>query len=297
MTDDSSDWLKGGEGRRPELGWSVAADAPLSAMELAGETGEVLAADTSGGIYLLNRRGAIAALTRGPEAVHALGWSDTGRHFAAALGEATLSLINRKLKAVWSLELPEPILAVAITPHGSHIAVSLTNGMNLILDEYRRRVAHFRTNRPLRFLRFLTSKPILIGLAEHGLLGAYRLDGSERWSARLWSSAGDLSVTGDGSVLLVAGFSHGVQLFDGQGETRGAYAVEGTANHVSTSYMPRRVAATTLERHFYWLDTTGRLIWGGELPEDAAVVRCDPLGSGAVCGLRSGKMVRLDWKI
>jgi hypothetical protein len=68
MTEPEPDWLTSGKGERPRRRWSFTADAPLVCLELARESGEVLAADTSGGLYLLDRRGQIAALSRDREA-------------------------------------------------------------------------------------------------------------------------------------------------------------------------------------------------------------------------------------
>jgi hypothetical protein len=295
MSGEVPEWLKLGRGTPPRLRWSISTDAPLAAMELARESGEVLAADASGGLYLLNRRGRLSALTRSFDHLTALAWSDVGTHFAAVVGESQLSLVDRKFKPLWSLELPETIVGLAMSPHGGHLAVGLAGGRAIVFDEARRQVARFETSRPLRFLRFLASRPALIGAAEYGLLCARQLDGGEVWSTPLWSNSGDLSVTGDGSSIFLAGFNQGVQVFDSEGESRGAYVVDGTPDHVSTSFMRRRLAVSTLERHFYWLDTAGTLRWATALPDAVRALRCDPSGSGVVCAMEGGRIVRLDW--
>src|SRR5207248_11140524 len=57
MTGGVADWLMTtGRGDRPTLRWSFSVDAPLTDLRLSRETGEVIAADQSGGIYLLDRR-------------------------------------------------------------------------------------------------------------------------------------------------------------------------------------------------------------------------------------------------
>lgn len=295
MSGEDPEWLKFGRGTPPRLRWSITTDAPLAALELARETGEVLAADRSGGLYLLNRRGRLSALTRSFDHLTALAWNDVGTHFAVVVGESQLSLVDRKFKAVWSLELPDTVVGLAMSSHGGHLAVSLAGGRVIVFEETRRQLARYDTSRPLRFLRFLTSSPVLIGSAEYGLLCARQLDGGELWTQPLWSNAGDLSVTGDGSSVFVAGFNQGVQVFDGRGENRGTYVVEGTPDHVSSSFMPRRLAVSTLERHFYWLDTAGTLLWATALPDGVRALRCDPSGHGVVCGMEGGKIVRLDW--
>src|SRR4051812_36756034 len=63
MTGGGADWLTTtGRGDRPTLRWSFTVDAPLTDLRLSRETGDVLAADVSGGMYLLDRRGQVRAL-------------------------------------------------------------------------------------------------------------------------------------------------------------------------------------------------------------------------------------------
>ncbi len=78
MNEDDGDWLKFGEGTPPQLSWSLATEAPLVALRLARETGEVLAADAIGTLYHIDRTGRIANITRGPSPIRAIAWSDTG---------------------------------------------------------------------------------------------------------------------------------------------------------------------------------------------------------------------------
>lgn len=296
MSDAPFDWLMESYGVRPKLRWSFVTDAPLLGVQLARETGEVLAADASGGLYLLNRKGRIEAVTRGFRKIRAFAWSDIGRGGAALVGESTLCRFNRHLEVVWSQEIPLDTLDVAVDPHGRHLAVSLADGSTLIFNEAHQRIGQFSTARPLSCLRFVASEPALIGTAEHGLLCCFRPSGEKLWDEKLWSNTGDIAAAGDGSIILLACFTHGVQIYDGTGRYCGSYLLEGTASHVSLSFDPGRIVAATLERHLYWLDAQGELIWATEMPDDICHVGCDPLGSGVVCGLESGRLLWLDWE-
>ena len=63
MTESAKpEWLTAGQGRTPQPRWSFSTEARLVSIELARETGEVLAADETGGLYLLNRSGQLATL-------------------------------------------------------------------------------------------------------------------------------------------------------------------------------------------------------------------------------------------
>ena len=289
------DWIEESSGARPAFSWAFTTDAALAGLALARETSEVVAADESGGLYLLDRRGRIVAMNRGYHKLTGLAWADTGEAGFVAYDDTQVCRLDRQLKMLWSRRMPEPVLAIACDAWGGHLAVALANGANAIFNWDRKRVASFSTTRPLSFVRFLASEPALIAAGDYGLLGAYALNGEVLWQEKLWSNVGDLSISGDGSRLFVAGLNQGVQVYDRGGAARGAYVVEGTVTHVATTYDAGNLAATTHEGSLYWLDSPGQMLWTAEPPEPVSALRCAPLGEGLICGFESGRVVRLDW--
>src|SRR5262249_41020214 len=142
-------WLRSGQGTKPTLRWSFATDAPLADLRVARETGEVLAADVSGGLYLLDRTGKIRALTRTAHELRRLAWTDDGSLGAVLVDDSSVGCFNRQLQFRWMRELPAETLAVGLTPFGSHVAVSLANANNLVYDVENRKVGKFESLRPL----------------------------------------------------------------------------------------------------------------------------------------------------
>jgi hypothetical protein len=267
----------------------------MTDIALARETGDVLAVDSSGGLYQLDRRGRIKTVTRGFKSLTALAWSDRGTYGAAATGASKLYWFDQTLKAKWSKSLPAEILSLAVDPHGHYVAVSMANSETTIFDSRKKQIALFETIRPLRHLLFVASKPLILGAAEYGLICCHRLDGAQVWSETLWSNVGDMTVTGDGAQIFLARFNQGVQKLDRGGRNRGSYVMRGTPNHVSTSFVSRRLGVTTVERDIYWLDVDGELIWATTLPDDVCGIQTDALGRGMTCGLRTGQIYRLEW--
>ncbi len=302
MNDDPSrppgpppDWVRKGRGIGPSVRWTFTTEAPLTGLALARETGEVLAADEIGSLYRIDRRGEYSAVNRIREPIRQVAFSDDGQFAAALAGETQVHRFDRQLQTQWHLDLPEQCLQVAIDPYGQYIAVSLADGGNLIFNAQKRRVAGFASIRPLTHLKFLTAEPALLGAAEHGLLCCHSLTGDCQWEEKLWSNVGRLAATGDGELIYIAGFNHGVQTFDGSGAPIGSYIVEGTVNRIATSYEPHRLIASTVEKHLYWLDADGELLWATVTPEHVAQLSCDPFGEWAVCGFANGQVICLDW--
>jgi hypothetical protein len=296
MNGGAAEWLvTTGRGNRPTLRWSFTVDAPLTDLRLSRETGEVIAADVSGGLYLLDRRGQVRALTRTRHSVQRLAWSDTGTSGAAILDDNLVGWFDRNLQFRWTRDFPDEILSLAVDPYGTHVALGQADGVNFVYSDANKKLCRFETARPLRHIQFLTNSQGLLVAAEYGFIGRYSLAGLPAWTNKLWSTVGDLAATGDGRWLFLAGFAHGVQAFDGQtGETRGTFLCDGTAGLVSCGFTKRHVIAYTLERTLFSVDDGGNPQWNVTAPEDILRVILSPLGDFMICGFASGRIMRFD---
>ncbi|WP_417847940.1 hypothetical protein [Thalassoglobus sp.] len=287
-------WLKG-KGLGPQVKWSVGTDGALTALAYARESGDLFITDESNTITRIDRLGKIATLNRVHDSIFALAWSDDGRYGAAIAGEDNIVRFDRELKTVHSINLPDIGLGIAISPFGHHVAVSMSNGRNVFFNERKRRIAQFETIRPLSFLQFCASEPLVFGAAEHGLICCHNLSGAEIWQEKNWSNVGGIQITGDGDLVYLASFGHGIEAYDGDGASIGSYVLDGTVNHIAVSYEPQRLLAGTVERNLIWLDADGELLWATTVEDEIVDLICDPLGEWAIVGFQSQGVYRLDW--
>jgi hypothetical protein len=288
-------WLHSGRGIGPQLKWQFGTDGPLTGLSYCRESGDLFVSDQAGTLYRLDRAGQIAAMTRLHHPVVVLDWSDDGSQGAIINSEGLILRFDRDLHVIHKITPPEECNALAVSPFGNHLVAALTTGLNLIFNERKRRTAQFETIRPLSFVEFCGTEPIIFGAAEHGLLCCYNLQGAEIWQQKNWSNVGKLCATGDGDLLYLASFAHGVQTLDGDGASVGSYILEGSVNRVDSSYEPQRLIVSTIERALFWLDADGELLWGTTISDDVVDVVCDPLGEWAICGLAEQGVYRLDW--
>jgi hypothetical protein len=293
MTADGTGWVRSWQGQRPELAWSFTTEAPLVALDFARETGEVLAADEAGGLYRLDRSGRLAAVTHGPSPIRGIGWSDTGSGGVVLVGENRLFWYDRQLTFLGHLEAPAPVTALALESHARYAAVSLDDCQNVIYDAWQRPVRRFMSLQALIALAFLSRQPGIVGVAEYDLLCAFSFEGEQQWQEKLWAGVGEMALSGNDESILLACFGHGIQCHDSSGQQVGSYQLGGTVSRVATGYLSRKIAAATFERHFYYLANDGGIEWVAELPERPVRLACEPLESAVVCGLESGRIVRL----
>ena len=287
-------WLKG-KGLGPQVKWHVGSDGKLTALAYARESGDLFLTDESQTISRIDRLGQITALNRVQDSIFALVWSDDGRFGAAISGEETVLRFDRELKTLHTFNLPEVGLAIAISPFGNHLAVSLSNGRNIFYNERKRRIAQFETIRPMSFLKFCPSEPIVFGAAEHGMLCCYNLSGAQIWQEKNFSNVGGIHITGDGDLIYLASFGHGIEASDGDGASVGSYVLDGTVNSLAVSYEPQRLIAGTVEGSLIWLDADGELLWSTTVTDKIIDLICDPFGEWAIVGFENEGVYRLDW--
>lgn len=290
----SADWVQTGQGTLPAMRWSFATDAPLTDLAFARESGETLAADESGGLYRIDRRGRVQSLTRTAHQMRLVAMADDGSAGVAILDEQTLAWFDKTLQFRWTRELDDEVVGLAISPQGTHVVAALSSGMNVVYDADKHKTSSFESLRPLRYLQFVVTEPAIIAAADYGFFARYSLAGDPLWNERLWSTVNDLTITGDGSAIVLAGLAHGLQVFDGDGTSRGNFVLDGTAHRVSATYGKQRIVAATMERQLLMVETDGDLRFGLTAPEEITKVRLSPLGDFVIVGLADGHIVRLD---
>jgi hypothetical protein len=128
-----------------------------------------------------------------------------------------------------------------------------------------------------------------------GQLCCHDFSGELLWQQALYTNVGDMAVTGDGKTILLAGYTVGIQCHNQAGVQVGSYHLQGTVSRVACSFRPGRIAAATVERRLCWLNADGQVLWTTEVPDDVVRLICDPAGAGMICGLQSGRILRLDW--
>lgn len=283
------------------MAWSFQADAPLTDMVVTREANDTFISDDIGGVYRLDATGRVSLLTRLSPAVRKLVWADTGEFGAALLGDNILCRLDRQLRVVWEVEISVDCLSIAIDPFGTYIAVSFTDGGNVIFDPYRKKVAVFETMRPLKHMVFSPDEPIMFAAAEHGLLACYDVGGKQLWSEKTYSNVGAMAHSPEAGQLFLAGLIHGVMVFDEHGESESIMQAGGsdgqTVNSVSVDYLGRWMAVGTVEQTLHWIDEDGEMVWAATTPEPVFRLQSESLGRGLRVAFQSGSAIALEWSL
>ena len=296
MNSEQPEWIASAFGQPPTQYWSRPLEGGLTHLVASWETEESLVADDAGGLYVFDRAGTLRHMTRGYPHVRAVAISADGERALVAFEDRNLACFDRQLRLKWTKTLYDTILEVALDPFGRHMAVSLAGRRLHIMTTSRREIAELETQRPIRFLRFAMTHPYLVAAAEDGLLAGIEFLGRVDWEERLFATAGDMAINGNASMILLTGFAHGLQRYNGQGRNRGTFVVEGSPARLATSFSGEQIATATLEGQLYRLDRKGNLTWATAIPEEIPAICLSATGDALTVGLASGRVVRLDWR-
>ncbi len=292
----SSGLLQNSHGNKPQVVQDDIFPEGIVAIDHAAESRSLLVGTRAGHITLLNSRGEQIRTARSYSGLRKLVWSDNGMFGAAVLGPSSLVCFGADLKPRWDAQFTGNIVGLAVSPYGSHLAVSSDSSRTHVVTTDRREVARFDSPRPLDFLHFLHEKPQLLGAAEFGHLCCQELDGTEVWEERIMNNVGGMSVSGCGRRILLAAFNHGIQVLNSSGKQRGSFMIDGIPNAVSASAIKSRLAATTLESRVYWLNFDGELIWAADLSQDPPQqILAGPLADRMFLTTQSGRLLQLVW--
>lgn len=295
MNHSLPEWLSHGRGITPELRWSVNLEGSLAGLCVSRETGHTIAADDAGGLYRLNRSGAVTEVSRSFSGVRCIATADTSHAVAAVLSDRTLVWLDAGFQLAWKRSLPEDVTGLAMDPHGDYLAVSQADHRTVVYRSNRSRFAQFKTTRPLKHLLFSCQHNELIGASADGFIAKHTLQGRLLWKKDLITPIGDLSGNVAADLLLVAAYAHGVQIIDGFGEGTGTFVMSGTPFLVSQSVDGQQVVVATQEGRLCLMTMDGDLVWDVDVPDPVVSVSSPPGQKGLVFGFGSGRITRLVW--
>lgn len=288
----------------PGPAWTVVTDAPLRTMSLAREASRVLVSDEAAQLYLIDGHGQFLSVSRAPGPIVSAAISDDGS-LIALLGEGNrLWLLGADLETIDDREAITDATAVAVDPHGLYVAVASKMNAVQFYNKYGKQAGRFETRQYLSHLAFVPSTPDIVGVGAYGSISCYeltpagpgKLAGDLAWTHQLMSGVGRLATTGDGGMILVACFTHGVQRYDIRGRNEGAYHLGGSAAMAVPDFAGRTIAVSTQEGELAILNGTGNVRWRTALPRPVAALEVDALGRFLVYGLATGEITRLDFQ-
>jgi hypothetical protein len=273
-------------------------------MALAREAGSVFAWDEADQLYRIDARGQFQSVARAPGKILQGAVSDDGS-LVALLGEGSrLWLLDGDFELVHDRSVISEALSIAVDPHGRYVAVGSKLNVVQFYSRHAKQAGKFETRQPLSSLVFIPDRMFLVGIGAYGSIAGIELstigsngslDGDVVWYEALMSSTGRLATTGDGQMILVSCFTHGIQRYDLEGRSEGAYHLGGSAGHAVPDFAGRSIAVATIEGELAILSGAGNVKWRTSLNRPAMALETDALGRYLVYGQATGEIVRVDF--
>jgi len=286
----------------PSAAWTIVTDAPLKGLAMAREAMRLLAWDVAGQVYLLDSAGQFLSVVRAPGPILFGAISDDGSLIAFVGEGARLWLYGPDLDTIDDRQVITDPTALAVDPHGRYVAVASKLNLVQFYNRHGKTAGRFETRQHLSLIAFVPGEPMVAGIGAFGSISCYelaeksagKLEGELAWTEQLMSGVGRLAMTGDGGMILIGCYTHGVQRFDIRGKNEGGYHLGGSASMAVPDFGGRTIAVATQEGELAILSGTGNVRWKTSLPRPAVALEVDALGRFIVYGLATGEVTRLD---
>lgn len=266
----------------------------LCGLALAREQGSLVVWDHHGGLHLINRHGERQAHRSLPTAAVAACAADDGSAYAAIGASGEVWWLAPDLAPRWQWLVAGPAVAVALDPFGQYLAVADAGSRLHVFTCHGRRITNVECPRPLHHLAFVPAAPFLVACADFGLVACYDPAGNCVWRVGLVSHAGSLAVSGDGSLIVVACFSEGLQRYDLAGRSLGRWNLGEACRLAALTFDGTTTLVAGLGRFLLLLEHTGRILANHELEQQAVGLALGPLGKAAYAALADGCVVGME---
>jgi hypothetical protein len=254
----------------------------------------VLAWDANHWVYLLSRTGARQAQWHAPAKLVTACCAEDGSAHAAVGGGGEVWWLAPDLMPRWQRALPRPATAAALDPFGQYLAVADSGGHLHLFNQRGKSVFKVQSPRPLHYLAFVPAAPCLVGSADYGLVACFDPAGRLLWRDGLVAHVGSLAVAGDGSQIVLACFSEGLQRYTATGHNQGRQAVPEPCRLATLTFDGQFLLTAGLGQQLHQLDRQGRVLGTFALDQPPAALVLGPLGDFAVAALADGPVVALD---
>lgn len=277
--------------KRFEPLWTQQLQNPVRGLSLARETDSLLAWDEGNWLYFFNHAGQRQAQVRFSAAVIQACSSDDGSAVAVIAADG-LYWLGPDL-AVRRQQACNAPLTLAVDPFGHYAVVADNRGKASVFNSLGEKVGQLSAPRAFHHLAFLATAPVIAGCADLGFVGCFNLQGQTLWRHGLVANAGGLASAGDGSIILVACFSEGLQRYNLEGSAVGRITVAHPCRLVCVSFDGQQILTAGMGSTLLLIDKEGNELgsWQGE--QALAAITCGALGDYAIAGDANGAIRKL----
>jgi hypothetical protein len=263
-------------------------------MAVEREKGNALAWDEKNSLHLYNRTGVRQAQTRLPGCLTDACSADDGSAYAAVGDRGEVWWLAPDLTVRWERTVAQRVVAAALDPLGQYLAVSDAHGIISFFDRYGRVVSTGQSPRPLQHIAFVPSSTFLVGCADFGLVACFDLAGRCVWRDGLVADIGSLGLNGDGSIIVLACFTEGLQRYNLAGKNMGRAPRNEPCRLVALSFSGERMLVAGLSHRLELLDGKGRTLGSYQLEKPPVALCLGPLGDYVLAALPSGRILAME---
>lgn len=281
----------------PEVRWRLSIDNPPLKSIMLPESGDIVTLDQQGVLYRTSALGQTLwrRALKAPASTVAV--SLDGSTVVVPYTNDRLLVLDHRGHTVRKVRVPEGtdgVIALALDLFGQRLAMWSRDGRGTLMDEHGRTLATVELEFALGLLCFVGGAPLWVGAASFGEVVMLDYAGRVRWTDRLKVNIGSIAVSGNDSIVLVAGFATGVHRYNSVGQHEGAYLLSGATHRVAVCWDGQQFVAATERRQLVLMTQQGHQLWTFQTDGDIVDVGIDALARRAFCSTAEGELVYVD---
>jgi hypothetical protein len=273
--------------------WSHHTEARLGGLSLAREAGLLLAWDEARTLSIWDCQGQELARLKLLFAPAAVAISEDGRHVVAVGKQGELWWLDGRLQLQFDHQLDFPPLALALESLGRYVAIAAANRRIHLLTRRARPVVSIETPQPTPHLVFVPGQPYLLAAANYGFMGCFDDTGRGFWRDGVVSYIGSLATAGEGQVILLACYSHGLRRYPMSGNNPSFVPTARPCRLACVDFDGSRVLMAAEDDSLSLLNARGQVIKELTLQETVTALVLGALGDWGAYGTARGTVTAL----
>ena len=279
-----------------EQSWVNPLRTEIQSLSHSGETHHLLVCDVDGWVYHADDTGQIQTQKHFPRLATAI-LSQNGSKYAVADKTGQIYLLSPDFTVRWQQSVEQPILSLAMDPHGHFLAAADNNCGVHIWNAEGQLQSQITVTRPLVHMSFLQEVPLLVGNADFGLVLALDLNGQILWRDHPLVKMNSLSADAVGRNLLVACYSEGIHVYQATtGEKRPRLATREPCLFVEQSVCGQRILTGSVKNTLHELNAEGQQVSEFVCGRTLRAMVLSALGEYVIVALKGGQLKKLQRK-
>jgi len=272
--------------------WQRHFAAPVALMRSAGDSGDILAVDEDGGLYLLNAAGTSLIAKQLPWMPVAAGLSAGAQNLAVISPSGSLFILDRNGNVTDEFRTILRPTGLDMSPAGDAVAIADGAGKTGVIDLVSRKTTFFDVKPPYYYARFAGTPSSVVAVGQFGQVLYYDGASDVQWQKDYHCHTRLPVIAFDPLTILVPSPHYGIISLGPNGTEKGLFEVPEGPKALAVTADGKRMFVFNEKNELIIFESTGRILFRQPLGVGVQACECGADGSYLVAVMTTGALER-----